>query len=176
MSGESGKRNENGGWTAVAALSLNRVIGKDGKIPWYLPEDFRWFKRLTMGGVLVMGRRTWEEIGKPLPGRKTLVLSSRQEGIKGESEDVQVIQSLDEVEKYAEGKKVFICGGGKVYAEALPRCEDLYLSWVQRKVDGDVFFPPFETLFEEKKIVLENKDFQVIRYFRTVVHPKKDGG
>ncbi|HBU59289.1 MAG TPA: dihydrofolate reductase, partial [Verrucomicrobiales bacterium] len=130
---------------AIAAMSLNRVIGKGLEIPWHIPEDFKWFKETTMGQVLVMGRRTFDSIGRALPGRETMVLT-RGNFIHPE---VTVIQSLDEVTPLLEGRTAFVAGGAQIYEQALPFCSDLFLTIVQREVEGDVFFPAFEDNFEE---------------------------
>src|SRR5579862_4357184 len=106
---------------AIAAMSENRVIGQGNKIPWHLPEDFKWFKRMTTGQVIVMGRKTYESIGKPLPNRTTLVLSRSPREISG----VRVISSLAEIDLAHETREVYICGGAEIYAQALPLCSDL---------------------------------------------------
>ena len=99
---------------AIAAMSLNRVIGDGNKIPWHLPEDFKWFKQTTLGHVLVMGRKTFESIGRPLPGRETIVLSRAGWSHPG----VQTVASLDEVKSLAGERQVFICGGAQIYTQA----------------------------------------------------------
>lgn len=142
---------------AIAAISLNRVMGREGGIPWHLPEDFRWFKRTTLGHVLVMGRKTFESIGRPLPGRETIVLS--RSGF--EAPGVRVVAGLDAVDPAADSREYFICGGAQVYQQALPRCSDLFLTVVRRQVDGDVFFPAFEAWFERVGILLERPEFEV---------------
>src|ERR1017187_1561993 len=106
---------------AIAAMSLNRAIGADNKIPWHLPEDFKWFKQLTMGHILVMGRKTFESIGRPLPGRETIVLSRSQFIHPG----VRVISGLGQIDPSTEPREVFICGGAQIYGLALPLCSDL---------------------------------------------------
>ena len=145
---------------AIAAMSENRVIGQGKKIPWHIPEDFKWFKETTMGHVLVMGRRTFESIGKALPGRETMVLT------RGEFShpDVTVIRSIDEVVPKLEGRTAFIAGGAQIYEQALPRCSDLFLTLVKREVEGDVFFPVFEDHFEEVTVLREEAEFRIIHY------------
>lgn len=145
---------------AIAAMSLNRVIGRGNQIPWRLPEDFKWFKRVTTGHIIVMGRKTFESIGKPLPNRTTIVVSRTQPAIPG----VRVIASLDEIDPSRETGDVFICGGAQIYAEALPRCSDLFLTIVKRTVEGDAFFPPFEERFTFAGQILETPDFEVRHY------------
>ncbi|HWB57847.1 MAG TPA: dihydrofolate reductase [Chthoniobacteraceae bacterium] len=147
---------------AIAAMSENRVIGRGDAIPWHLPEDFKWFKQRTMGQVLVMGRKTFESIGRPLPGRETIVLSRSQFSHEG----VRVAAGLDEV-SIADGREIFICGGAQIYAQALPLCTDLYLTLVKREVEGDAFFPPFEEMFRFEAVLLERPEFEV-RHYRSM--------
>lgn len=150
---------------AIAAVAENGVIGRGLEIPWRIPEDFRHFKRTTMGGVLLMGRRTWESLGaKPLPGRENAVLTSRPELVKG----ARAFASLEEAASAYRGdpRTVWICGGAALYKAALPECSELILSCVKMSPQGDVYFPDFADLFEEKEIILENELFDVIRYIR----------
>jgi dihydrofolate reductase len=145
---------------AIAAMSLNRVIGNGLEIPWHIPEDFKWFKETTMSQVLVMGRRTFDSIGKVLPGRETMVLT------RGDFShpDVTVIQSLDEVAPLLKGRTAFVAGGAQVYEQALPLCSDLFLTIVQREVEGDVFFPAFEDSFEEVSVLRADEEFCIVHY------------
>jgi dihydrofolate reductase len=145
---------------AIAAMSLNRVIGAGGKIPWHLPEDFKWFKKTTTGHIVVMGRKTFESIGKPLPNRETIVLSRSLVEHPG----VRTVSGLDQVALANEARQVFICGGAQVYAQALPLCSDLYLTLVKRTVEGDVFFPPFEDQFQLVEEFLDRPEFKILHY------------
>lgn len=145
---------------AIAAMSLNRVIGRGDRIPWHLPEDFKWFKKMTTGQVIVMGRKTFESIGKPLPNRTTLVLTRSGAAIPG----VRTIAALSEIELARETREVFICGGAQIYEQALPLCSDLYLTLVKRLVEGDVFFPRFEDRFVPAEEILDCAEFKIIHY------------
>lgn len=147
---------------AIAAMSLNRVIGDGNKIPWHLPEDFKWFKQTTLGHVLVMGRKTFESIGRPLPGRETMVLSRTGWSHPG----VRTVASLDAVAELADERQVFICGGAQIYAQALPLCEELFLTLVKREVTGDAFFPPFEYRFELVEELRDTPEFKILHYRR----------
>jgi len=147
---------------AIAAMSLNRVIGKDNRIPWHLPEDLRFFKKMTTGQIVVMGRKTFESIGKPLPDRATIVLTRAQKSIPG----VETISDLNQIDPTKETREVFICGGAQVYEQALPHCSDLYLTLVKREVAGDTFFPPFEDQFEFGALILEKPEFKILHYVR----------
>jgi dihydrofolate reductase len=150
---------------AIAAMSVNRVIGRDGQIPWRLPDDLKWFKRMTTGQVVVMGRKTFESIGKPLPGRATVVLTRSPAPIPG----VRTITDLTQLDLMQEAREVFICGGAQVYGLALPMCSDLYLTLVNRVVEGDVFFPPFEHQFELISVLKEKPDFRILHYKHRVL-------
>jgi len=158
--GNAASRSKMKYFKAIAAMALNRVIGRGGQIPWYLPEDFRWFKQTTMGHVLVMGRRTFESIGRPLAGRTTVVITHTPLNHPG----VRTIGSLSDLDPEAENGDIFICGGARLYADALPFCSDLYLTLVLREVDGDVFFPPFEHRFEVMSVLRQTQEFHVIHY------------
>src|SRR5688572_25118303 len=113
-------------------MARNRVIGRGNHLPWHLPEDLKWFKKLTTGHVVVMGRKTFESIGKPLPQRETIVLSKTARSLPG----VRVIASLDEIDLQHEDRNVFICGGAEVYRTALPSCSDIYLTILDRDFEG----------------------------------------
>jgi dihydrofolate reductase len=152
---------------AIAAMAENRVIGQRGAMPWHLPEDFRWFKQTTTGHVIVMGRKTFESIGRPLPNRTTLVLSRSGFTHPG----VQTVADLGQIDPAADPREFFICGGADVYRQALPLCSDLYLTHVKRTVDGDAWFPPFEHLFEVEALVLDRPEFRVVHYRRRDAAP-----
>lgn len=147
---------------AIAAMAENRVIGNAGDIPWHLPEDFKWFKKTTMGDILVMGRKTYESIGRPLPGRDTYVLSRTPREIPGVHSftDLEVLNHLDT------DKTIWIAGGAEIYELMLPRCEELYLSRVHRICEGDALFPHFEDQFHLVETVLTGNDFDVERWAR----------
>jgi dihydrofolate reductase len=147
---------------AIAAMSLNHVIGAGNKIPWHLPEDFKWFKQTTTGHVIVMGRKTFESIGRPLPQRTTIVLSRSAFSHPG----VQTVGSLEEIPALAGDREVFICGGAQIYAQTLPWCGELYLTLVKRTVEGDAFFPPFEAQFEPAEEIRDTPEFKILHYRR----------
>ena len=148
---------------AIAAMSENRVIGAGGRIPWHLPEDFKWFKKMTTGQVIVMGRKTFESIGKPLPNRTTIVLS-RSQFSHPDVETASDLSRIDPTDSAVAGRDIFICGGAQVYAQALSLCSDLYLTLVKRVVEGDACFPPFEDQFELVEEILDCPDFKILHY------------
>ena len=139
-------------------MSLNRVIGADGKIPWHLPEDLRFFKRATLGHVVLMGRKTYQSLGKPLPGRENWVISSQP--LTG----VRVIHDLDEVAEPPNGRELFVIGGAQLYAALLPKCAELLLTLVKREVSGDVFFPSFEDAFRLEEVLQTSDQWEIRRY------------
>jgi dihydrofolate reductase len=146
---------------AVAAMAANRVIGAAGQIPWHLPEDLRWFKELTMGGTLLMGRVTFDSIGRALPGRRTIVLS-RREGL--EIPDVQVIRDLSGLRSVEVQGESFVVGGAEIYRIALPYCRDLYLTEVRRDAEGDRRMPVFEDIFRFSAVLRETPEMRIVHY------------
>ena len=187
---------------AIAAMSLNRVIGAGGKIPWHLPEDFKWFKRTTTGNVVVMGRKTFEGLGKPLPNRKNLILTHHPQRLikshpeifgeyhewrggirvggilkqpyqfkfyftkleKGEQTDLLIFNSVEKLNPDDFQTDMFICGGAEIYEQMLPRCSDLYLTLVQREVEGDAFFPAFEDKFVLAEEIRDTAEFKILHF------------
>ena len=146
---------------AIAAMSLNRVIGAGNQIPWHLPDDFKWFKAMTTGQIIVMGRKTFESIGQPLPNRETVVLSRSQFQFPG----VRTISDLSQLDLAKEPRQVFICGGAQIYEQALPLCAELYLTLVKREITGgDTFFPPFEDRFKLAGEIRDCAEFKILHY------------
>ncbi len=125
----------------IVAVANNGVIGCHNKLIWHISEDLKRFKVLTTGNPIVMGRRTYESIGRALPGRQNIVVS-RQEGLQIEGCDV--VGSLDEAIGIAEGSDIFIIGGGEIYSQALPLADKLYVTKVDQSPDGDTFFPEID--------------------------------
>lgn len=148
----------------IVARSQNNVIGKKGQIPWRIEGEQKQFKELTVGNVVVMGRKTYEEIGHPLPNRKTIVISKNH---KYEADGLVTVSSLDEALELAEGQKVFIAGGYELYKEALPLVDVMYITEVQLVVeDGDVFFPDFNA--DDFEVTVGETLGDEIKYARTV--------
>ncbi len=124
----------------IVAASTHGVIGVDGRLPWHLPDDLARFKDLTMGHSLIMGRRTWDSIGRPLPGRKSIVLT-RQAGF--EADGACVVASLQDAIDAAEGT-AFVIGGGEVYGAARSLADRVYLTVVHADIEGDTLFPALD--------------------------------
>ncbi|WP_039984635.1 type 3 dihydrofolate reductase [Vibrio owensii] len=131
----------------IAAMADNRIIGKDNQMPWHLPADFAWFKRCTMGKPVVMGRKTHESIGRPLPGRLNIVIS-RDASLS--IEGVTTVTSIEQaLEVAGEVEEVMIIGGGAIYAACLPMANKLYVTHIEAEIDGDTQFPDWGSEFKE---------------------------
>jgi dihydrofolate reductase len=128
----------------IVAMAANRVIGRGGQLPWHLPDDLKHFKQLTLGHPIIMGRRTYESIGRPLPGRRNIVVSAQLPGPPHDG--VELARSLDDAVALAgtSDDRAFIIGGAALYAAALPRVELMHLTELDAAIEGDVIFPPFE--------------------------------
>jgi len=125
----------------IVAMARNRVIGADGAIPWHLPEELKRFKKLTLGHHVVMGRKTWDSIGRLLPGRTTVIVT-RQRGYRVPG--ARVAHSLDEaIAACGADDEIFVIGGAELYAQALARAGRLYLTTVDAEIAGDTIMPEF---------------------------------
>lgn len=146
---------------AIVAMTPSRVIGVGNKIPWHLPEDSRWFKRVTMGHPVLMGRMTFESIGKPLPGRRNLV-ASRNGAFPG----VEMIRNLQGFDPAEYEPEVIVMGGAEVYRVLLDRCNELLVTRLKKDYAGDRYFPEFESSFKIVEKIEETQDFEIFRYRR----------
>ena len=125
----------------IVAFAKNQVIGNKGCIPWKIKGEQKRFKELTTGNVVIMGRRSYEEIGKPLPNRTTIVVSNTK---KFDDVNCFTAKSLAEAIEMAGDRDIYISGGARLYEEALPLVEKMYITEIDFEIDGDTFFPPFE--------------------------------
>jgi dihydrofolate reductase len=128
--------------TLVVAKARNGTIGRNNALPWHLPEDLAHFKRTTMGAPIIMGRKTWESIGRPLPGRRNIVVTRNpQLRIEG----CEVTTSLEDAQRLCAGvEQMFLIGGAQLYAEAMPCADRLIVTEIDADVEGDAFFPPID--------------------------------
>lgn len=152
---------------AIAAMANNRVIGHEGRLPWHLPEDLKFFKRTTLGHPVLMGRKTFESIiaaiGKPLPQRMNIVLSQTLPA----REDVQIICSIEELWRLPElAMPVYLIGGAQLYETLLPLCDELLLTYIKKAYEGDAFLPPFEHLFQLQEVIGQGDGFEFRRYVK----------
>lgn len=124
-------------------MDENRVIGKENQLPWHLPEDLKFFKRVTMGHPIAMGRKTHESIGRVLPGRENIIIT-RQKGY--ESEGCTVFYSIEDFVKYCreQSDEIFVIGGAEIFKETFPYADRLYITHIHEKFAGDTFFPEFD--------------------------------
>ncbi|MDX1679518.1 MAG: dihydrofolate reductase [Akkermansiaceae bacterium] len=148
--------------TAIVAMTPERVIGKGGDLPWHLPEDLKFFKRTTSGHPIVMGRKTYDSIGRPLPKRRNIVLTR---DTQWSAEGVEVIHSPEELNQLDDmPDQAFIIGGSEIYSAFLPHLDEIIVSHVKRSYDGDTFFPAFEDQFPKNELIEEFDDFTVKRW------------
>ena len=127
--------------TLLAAVGANLVIGRDGDMPWHLPQDLAHFKATTMGHTMVMGRKTYDSIGRPLPGRRTIVITHQQ---SWHTAGVEVAHSLAEALALAGPTEVFVIGGGEVFEQAMPFADQMMLTEIGQSPEGDAYFPAFD--------------------------------
>ena len=152
----------------IAAVSRNGVIGRARKLPWHLSHDLRRFKEITTGHAIIMGRKTYESIGRPLPNRRSLVIT-RDPSFRANG--VEVVRSLEEALQAATGEsKRFVIGGAAMFADALPLADELYLTRVHADVEGDVYFPhldfgEWELIEEESHPADEKNDYPITLQF-----------
>ena len=144
---------------AIAAMASNRVIGRDNRLPWHLPEELQHFRQTTLHQTLLMGRKTFESMdSRTLPQRTTYVLTHQTFSAEG----VRVITDISQIPATVE--IVWVCGGASIYAQLLPLCDELLLSVIFQTYDGDAFFPPFEHLFKKVDVVKKNEIFEIQRW------------
>jgi dihydrofolate reductase len=153
----------------IAAMAENRVIGRENELPWDLPSEHRRFKEITMGHPIIMGRKTFESIGHPLPGRRNIIITTQQ-GFAPEG--CTVVNDLHAAITAGEdADEVFICGGEAVFREAMPFANRIYLTIVEEEFDGDAFFPEIPDDFVE----VERKKFDDILPYSMVRYERKAG-
>lgn len=147
---------------AIAAMSLNRVIGIENRIPWHLSDDLKFFKRVTLGNIVLMGRKTYESIGRPLPGRENWIVSRG-----GPVGDLRTFADLADIPRTSpDGREIFLIGGAQLYAALLPECAALYLTLVKRTIEGDAYFPSFESSFSKYSIESSGEEYEIRKYVR----------
>ena len=149
---------------AIVAMTRNRVIGQNNRIPWRLRGEQGWFKEVTMGHPILMGRKTFESIGKPLPGRRNLVVTRT-----GNFTGVDLIRDLrtfDPAVYELDGGEIFIIGGAEIYAALLHRCDGIYLTIVKEEFAGNTYFPEFESEFKISQTIRNTPEFDILCYRR----------
>lgn len=157
----------------IVAVAKNNVIGKDNKLIWHLPEDLKRFKKLTTKHTIIMGRKTFESLGRVLPKRKHIILSHNK-NYEVDNENVEVVHSVDDIKKYIDSEEEnFVIGGAGIYKLLLPYTKKLYITKINEEFDGDVFFPQideneFEVVSREigKRDEKNDMDYEYIDYIR----------
>jgi dihydrofolate reductase len=138
----------------LVAMDKNQLIGKDNDLPWRLPADLAYFKRVTMGHPIIMGRKTYDSIGRPLPGRENIIVTR---DTSYEAEGCKVIHSIEEIVKMNEqtDQELFVIGGAEIFKEILPHSDRLYITEINEEFDGDTYFPAFDKA--EWKVISEEQ-------------------
>ena len=153
----------------IAAIAQNGVIGKaNGEMPWHVKEEFQHFKQTTLGYPVIMGRKTFETLGKPLKGRENIIVT-RNKDFKVNFEETKLVHSLDESINYCKSKnydKVFIIGGGKIYTKALPLADEMILSFMKFEAEGEVIFPEIKSDIWQLVSTEDREQFKIRRYVR----------
>lgn len=127
----------------LVAMDRNRVIGHENKLPWHLPRDLRFFKEKTTGGTIIMGRKTFESIGRVLPKRKHVVLTKQNIDFPEEVEVIPDLSVLLERNRKHPEEEYFVIGGGDIFSQIMPYADRMYITWIDETFDGDVYFPDF---------------------------------
>jgi dihydrofolate reductase len=151
--------------TAIVAMTPERVIGKDNDLPWRLPEDLKMFKRTTAGHPVVMGRKTWDSLGKykPLPGRQNIVITRDESWTEEGATVIFSPAGLQDLE--LQDEHVFVIGGAQIYQLFLPQLDEMIVSQIYKNYEGDTQFPEFSEYFSEYEVLETYEEFEVRRYF-----------
>ena len=151
----------------IAAVAENRVIGKDGDIPWHIPEDLQHFKEQTTGNTVVMGRKTYQSLPDsftPLPDRENIVLT--RSDFKPENDSVKVANSLEDAWEKSSKEKVFIIGGAGIYRQTIDKADKMILTEVHQNYDGDTYFPDYSKDQWSEEIREDHENFSFVTYHR----------
>ena len=148
----------------IVAMDKNRVIGKNNQLPWHISDELKNFKKFTTGNTILMGRKTFESIGRPLPNRNNVVISTSLQPTEGIDVCKNIEEGITKAKSYE--KDIFIIGGAQIYKQMLPLVEKMYISYIKKEYDGDVFFPEFD----ENEWQIESRqdfpEFELVIYVR----------
>ena len=161
----------------IVAKAKNNIIGKDNKLLWNIPEDLKRFKKLTTGHVIIMGRKTFESIGRVLPNRKHIIFSQNR-GLKYDDENVEVVHSMLEIKEYIDNdEENFVIGGAMIYNLLMPHVSKMYITEIDKDFEGDAFFPKvnediWDVVEEEKGLIDEESklNFSYVTYERKKIN------
>lgn len=154
----------------IAAVAKNGVIGKNNKLPWDIPEELQHFRSITAGSTVLMGRKTFESVGRPLPNRKNIIITRSALSIPGVTVCASVEEGLEKAKAY--NKDVFIIGGANIYEQTIPLADKLYISHIKKEYEGDTYFPEFDRAEWEVEKKKEYSEFTFVVYGRKV----REGG
>ena len=144
----------------IAAIAKNGIIGSGNQMPWHISEDLKRFKAITSGHPVIMGRKTFESLGRPLPNRRNIVITRNPDYDKA---GIETAASIDEaLALFEENEEIFIIGGGEIYRQTLPLADRMYLTWIDAEADGDTYFPPIDS--EEWEIVFSERHEQGLTF------------
>ncbi|MEO0413352.1 MAG: dihydrofolate reductase [Verrucomicrobiota bacterium] len=150
---------------AIVAMASNRIIGSNGDLPWRIPEDLKWFKKITLGHPIVMGRKTMESLRGPLPGRTNYVLTRSETELPDGFVRLSDVSEVDNIS--SESGTVFVIGGAEIYRMLIPECDEVYLSYVFEPYDGDTKLHEWESGFDLEETMFRNDEFELRRYVRS---------
>lgn len=146
----------------IAAMTKSRVIGKNNQLPWHIAEDLQNFKKLTSGNTIIMGRKTYESIGRPLPNRNNIIVSTMMPATQGVDVCKTVPEALEKAKTY--GKDIFIIGGATIYEQTLPFIDKMFISYVKNDCEGDAYFPEFSESDWNVEKKEEHEEFELVIY------------
>jgi len=157
----------------LVAMDKNHVIGIDNSLPWQLPADLKFFKEKTIGKNVVMGSVTYDSIGKPLPGRRNIVITRKETGYPDEVELVHGMDQLKQMDKANPEEELFVIGGGNIFEQVLPFADRMYITWIEAEFEGDTYFPEFDEkewhVTKKEKGIKDDKnpyDYYFLQYDR----------
>ena len=150
--------------SAIVAMTPDRVIGADGGLPWNLPDDLKFFKQHTLGHPIVMGRKTYESIGRPLHKRQNIILTHDPAYHVDGAETIHHPKELREFQLI--NQQVFIIGGAEIYKFFMPILDDIYITHINEKYPGDTYFPEYEDFFPKSELIWEQENFTICRHFK----------
>jgi dihydrofolate reductase len=151
------------GMKAIAAMTPSRVIGRGNSIPWKIPGEQMWFKEVTIGHCVLMGSKTYTSIGKPLPGRRNLVVSRKQTW-----PGVEMIRDLSVFDPADYREEIYVIGGAEIYEQLIDRCDELLITQLKAEYPGNIYFPEYESRFSITEEIRDTPDYRIYRYARRV--------
>lgn len=153
-------------WKIIAAMNEDRVIGLNDKLPWRIPEDLAWYQSQTDGQLILMGRKTFESIRRRPEGSSYIVLSSTLQPADVVGQNVTIIKNIEELSQLELKGEGWVCGGAMLYSQMLAQCDEIFLTEVKGRHEGDTHFPPFEEDFEAHQEIMNHESFTVKHYIR----------